>query len=444
MLTQSSYDNPFDGLLGLDNPFTESPLVPQPKRTKKFLMPLESIPEFAGTQDDMIQPADFLKVIKRSFVANGMTTSNQKLELFELYLKSDSPAEAWYNDKSTPKKTWAELEAEFRVKFPNIIKATKTKVEIERELAELKIKMEELGKTEKYRGEEVYTHVIFAEKILDLAKQAKMEESTSGLWNVRDNLPETLREKIPEDQGSWREFTQAIKKIDMGHIRDGVRKHNEKTNHDAQINANLKLLNQRTAGAAFGNINSPTREIRTQLASTTIAQQPPSRAAPINPFNSSAGGGGNLFTRPARLPATEAEKTTIRASIALYVIQPETPEGEAAYFEQLRAWRRINGDGPVSKNTGFPLRPGGAPPGSGECYACGRTGHRRVDCQLSSTKRIPLLEANFRAICGSILGQPQRRTAQINYVATSEEDEFAWLNATTSSQQGNGEGPSAL
>jgi hypothetical protein len=371
-----------------------------------------------------------------------MTNSDQKLEFFELYLKSDSPAETWYNDKNTPKKTWAELEAEFRVKFPNIVKATKTKVEIERELEQLQIKIEDLGKTEKYRGEEVYTHVIFAEKILDLAKQAKMEESTSGLWKVRDNLPETLRERISEDQGSWREFAQAIKKVDMGHIRDGVRKHNETTNQSNQVNANLKLLNQRTAGIPFANVNSPTREIRTQLASTTIAQQPPNRAAPNNPFNSSGGGGGNLFNvRPARPPVTEAEKITIRASIALYSIQPETPEGEAAYFEQLRAWRRINGDGPASKTTGFPLRPGGAPPGSGECYGCGKTGHRRMDCQASSAKRIPLLEANFRAICGSILG---RRTVQVNYVTTSEGDEFAWLNATTSSQQGNGEGPSAL
>ena len=163
-------------------------------------MPLEGIPEFAGTQNDTIQPTDFLKVIKRSFVANGMTTSDQKLELFELYLKSDSPAEAWFNDNRTPKKTWVEFEAEFRAKFPNIVKATKTKVEIERELEQLKMGMEELGKTEKYRGEEVYTHIILAEKILDLAKQAKIEESTSGLWKVRDNLPETLSVK-GEDTG---------------------------------------------------------------------------------------------------------------------------------------------------------------------------------------------------------------------------------------------------
>ena len=30
--------------------------------------------------------------------------------------------------------------------------------------------MEDLGTMEKYRGEDVYTHVVFTEKILDLAK----------------------------------------------------------------------------------------------------------------------------------------------------------------------------------------------------------------------------------------------------------------------------------
>lgn len=407
-------------------------------------MQLENIPEFSGTQDDKTQPLDFLKSVKRSFLASNATTDDQKIGLFELYLKSDSPAEEWFSDGNTPKKTWVELEKEFKVRFPNVKKATKTAHELERELGALRITTEELGKTEKYKGEDVHTHMIFAEKLLDLAKRAKIESSTSGLWNVRDELPEVLREKIPENQTSWTAFAQAIKDVEMGHIREGVRKYKEKAANDAQVKADINFLKQRTANAAIGNINSPTKAIRTQLATTTITQQPTERTTQGDPFGS-LGGGGNLFnTRAPRPPATEAEKAILRSSLTLYPIQPETPEGTTAYLDQLRAWRNSNGDNQVSKSTGFPLRPGGAPPGSGECYNCGRTGHRRMDCQATGTKKIPQLEANFRAICGSILGQPNRRTAQINYVTTSSNDEFAWLNTGSNEFQGNGEGPSAL
>ena len=351
----------------------------------------ENIPEFSGTQEDKTQPSDFLKALKRSFLANGTTTDESKIGLFELFLKSDSPAEEWYNEITTAKKTWAELEKGFKTRFPNVKKATKSAPELERELGAMRIKTEELGKTEKYKGEDVHTHMVFAEKILDLAKRAKIEETTSGLWNVRDELPEILREKIPEDQTSWTAFAQAIKDVDMGHIREGVRKYKEKAASDAQMKADIIYLKQR---AAAGDPNSPTKAIRTQLASTTITQQPANSSNQSNVFSGSSGGGGNLFStnqRPPRPPATEAEKATLRASLMRYPMQ----DSEVAYLDQLRAWRQANGDNPVSKTTGFPLRPGGAPPGSGECYNCGQTGHRRVDCQVVGIKRIPTMEATF-------------------------------------------------
>ena len=265
----------------------------------------ENIPEFSGTQEDNTQPTDFLKSIKRAFLSSGTTADSQKIDLLELYLKSDSPAEEWFNDPATPKKTWAELEKEFKARFPNVKKATKLAHELERELGTIRITTEELGKTEKYRGEDVHTHIIFAQKILDLAKRAKIEASTSGLWNVRDELPEVLREKIPENQASWTAFVQAIKDVDMGHIREGVRKYKDKSASDAQVKADINLLKQRMANATAGNIvNSPTKAIRNQLASTVITQQPTGHAtAQGDMFGSPGGGGGNLFNaKPATPP----------------------------------------------------------------------------------------------------------------------------------------------
>lgn len=99
---------------------------------------------------------------------------------------------------------------------------------LDRELGMMRIAIEELGKTEMFRGEDVYTHMVFAEKILDPAKQARVKASTSGLWNVQDELPEILHGKIPENQTSWTAFAQAIKDVNMGHIQEEVREYKVK------------------------------------------------------------------------------------------------------------------------------------------------------------------------------------------------------------------------
>jgi hypothetical protein len=323
-------------------PPADTPTPPSPKiePVQHRNMQLENIPEFTGMQEDTTQPLDFLKLVKRSFLTHGAATNKQKIDLFGLYLKMDSPAEDWYNDAKTLKKTWLELDKEFKARFPNIKKATKMTPELERELGAMRLMMEELGKTKKYRGEEVHTHMIFTEKILDLAKQAKVEKTTSGLWSVQDELPEVLRERIPEVQANWIASVQAIKGVDMGHIYEGVRKYKEKAAHNAKVNANINFLKQCTANATIGSLNSPTKVIRTQLMGTTISQQTTSYPAQQDLFGSIGGSRGNLFNAcPPRPPATEAEKMTIRATLALYPMQPETPESEAAYLDQLQAWQ---------------------------------------------------------------------------------------------------------
>lgn len=113
-------------------------------------------------QEEKTQPLDFLKAIKRSFLASGTTTDDQKIGLFKLYLKSNSPAENWYNQAKTPKKVWAELEQEFKIRFPNTKNAMKMAPELEQELGSMRITTEELGKTEKYR-EDIYTHGLCGE-----------------------------------------------------------------------------------------------------------------------------------------------------------------------------------------------------------------------------------------------------------------------------------------
>ena len=115
------------------------------------------------------------------------------------------------------------------------------------------------------------------------------------------------------------------------------------------------------------------------------------------------------------------------------------------YLEQLKDWRAtFPGIAKPTEHTGFPLRLGGAPAGSAECYKCGKTGHICPECNATPEQLIPPLEGSFRAICGAVLGHPTRNAISINLVDDAEADEFAWVFSTATLQglQGNGEGPS--
>ena len=96
--SEFSVIDPFCSDLPIQPSNSPTPPSPKPQTSPLRIMQLESIPEFSGTHEDKTQPTDFLKAIKRAFLASGSTTDDQKVGLFELYLKSDSPAEEWYNE----------------------------------------------------------------------------------------------------------------------------------------------------------------------------------------------------------------------------------------------------------------------------------------------------------------------------------------------------------
>lgn len=76
---------------------------------------------------------------------------------------------------------WPEFKLAFFTKFPTMDKAKKTAVELERELAGLKLRVEDLGKKEKYRGQEVWLHITFMANALNLAQKAKIDMGMSSL-----------------------------------------------------------------------------------------------------------------------------------------------------------------------------------------------------------------------------------------------------------------------
>jgi len=81
-----------------------------------------------------------MKVYRWAAVNNSnMNTDEAKITNFQNYLESDSLVEDWYEDKGKVFTKWPDFELAFFTQFPMMDKAKKTPVELERELAGLKL-----------------------------------------------------------------------------------------------------------------------------------------------------------------------------------------------------------------------------------------------------------------------------------------------------------------
>ena len=301
------------------------------------------------------------------------------------------------------------IEATFLEPFPPVVKAKKMETKLERELCELQLKVEQLGKMEKYQGEDVWSHVAFTEKALSLAKQAKISTGSNSIWKVCNELPEIIRQKVKELYANWNEFCGAIKGVEMSHIRDGVRKYRKEKVEKEKVEAAIAGLHRTqqqqqccppppsaplspTSNASNAMQSRSIGNTRSALATTMNTTQP-AATTNTNPFTNPVGGQGNLFCQPLP-PVTSADCDTLRQSLTYYPLQPNTQEGNRVWVDQVWEWRAKHREGPVTVTTGFPLHPGGAPPGSGECFGCGHIGHHR-DSGLCNTEAINPRECTF-------------------------------------------------
>ena len=247
----------------------------------------EVVNPFHGDKDDE-SPEDFWRAFYRRM---GDKSDDSKKAQFPYYLQADSVADEWFADlPDAKKKSWADIEVAFKKRWPRKKQTKKSDDEYEDEILGRKLKTEDLGKKEKVAGRDVYTHIAWADKRATTVKSAKLEKTTTYVRQVRKELPNILREKVGTVHADWSSFLQAVRDVDLDHIRDGMELLNKELEEKKALNQRLRMLESVS--------RSPTAPLRQQLSAVTIASQPPAPTATVisDPFAISGGGQGNLNT----------------------------------------------------------------------------------------------------------------------------------------------------
>ncbi|KAF5381271.1 hypothetical protein D9615_008370 [Tricholomella constricta] len=421
-------------------------------------MPANVEPFWGDRPDESGQ--DFFRSFNR---AMGDKTDEVKRKLFVNYLHADGEADEWYAAlPANVRSDWALIEQEFHTRWPRATVARKTAMEYEEEILALKLKEESVGLKETVAGREVYTHIAWADRMGVLVTRAGHMAGATYIGLVRRNLPGLIRDKVVGTPAHWGAFLAAVCAVDIDLIRESAAELRRERERQKRIDERMRMLE---------TMNSPTRAIRTQLAHTSItAATSGTRQSSTNdgnPFLGRGGGQGSLsygITTPAtggggmvrsgggtgarvpRPPPTEADRAALRARLAEMIHHPNTDAGRTAHQAQQRAWiERHGAETKVTELTPYPLRPGTLPVNSNECFGCGLTGHIAPRCTLLVERRLNIREADWRAICRSVLRTPF--ATPVRYVVIDDYGGVATVEPTAyieeiDESQGNGEGPS--
>ena len=406
----------------------------------------EHVNPFHGDKEDE-NPEDFLRSFFRRM---GSSDKAARKDQFRNFLQADSAADEWYEELAdAERKDWDTIETAFRKRWPRKKAVRKTTEEYEEEITGLKLKMEDLGKKEKTAGREVYSHIVWADKMLTVVRGAKLETTTTYIGHVRKELPKLLREKVGAGHTDWTAFLQAVRDVDVDHIRDGVDIWKKEQEEQNALKKRIQQLEKLTA--------SPTAPLRQQMSTFSIGNPSPNPTGPPqhattpqgNPFTSTTGGRGNLLyppqTRPPqqnstpRPPPTQADRDALQLRLQKYPHHPDSEAGRQAHRAQQADWAKTHGlNAFVTESTPYPLRPGTLPVGSGECFTCGFTGHmgRRDGSTCDGNRALHPHEQTWRAICSRILRQT-RAAANIQLVTVDD------YGTTWQEVEGKEEGPSS-
>ncbi|KIJ22810.1 hypothetical protein M422DRAFT_786339 [Sphaerobolus stellatus SS14] len=375
---------------------------------------------FWGDNRDDEDPTVWMQKLHSRAVQSGWD-DNKRLEVFESLLLPGTTAETWWQELPEEAKTkWNSLRKEFRERWPPLPNVEDSEKQKKEKLETMTLDNDKLLTKTKYRGQEVYSHIEFAEKAYRLGTEIG-DKKGFLISNVQKRLPQAIQNIIEnKDTSTWAEFRQAMISISIEKLKSEMeRVQKEKALYDdVRALKDIREASQTpTPQKLFGRFQSP--------APTTPRVGPPSTpvtyTSPGNPFlatptTPTTPRNPPFGYSPQRTPHTPSPQPRI-TTIVSRVFQ-DTQEGRIAYEKAMTEWlRQVGPHGRSTAANPIPLTPGTAATGSNECYACGLiVNHTAQNC--TTERRVPDAERSWRSYCGYLANPPQRRGWQIPQTPT--------------------------
>ena len=376
---------------------------------------------FHGDGREGENPQDFLNKVERGF--DGRVLSERdKVNRCKLWLKSGSEAKEWFmslgNDDWS---SWSQFVLAFELRWPEEVITRKTMAERQGLLMAELLQESDVGVRTKIDGTEELRHVRWAQWVRTLAL-AVPDKSGLLISAVRAQMPTVLKDKVNNTYTTWEAFTSAVCDISLLDIEEAKRKESRLRTIELTLqNSTSSLL------SSFGRLN-----LSPPASNSAPVVPPPTPKSFAHHFPPAPGPPSpNLFLPPAaKTPRavfrSDAERL-VDAHRNRLPHHPATADGLLKYKAQVITWTTGNPSGKPNEYHPYPLTPGTAPVGSGECRKCGMLGHRGDSDP--STNLVPELEMIWRRIAGGIHSRANTAgtAAPVQMVGMADAQVLSWL-----------------
>ena len=436
-------------------------------------------------------PTTWMQNLNTRKVANDWT-DDKAVSIFESILAEDKKAYKWWHkdlktmEPTMDRKDWAAVRRAFKERWLPLPEPEEDLESKREELEQMRLTDRDLGTKVTYQGQELYSHVAFANQATRLANEIG-DTNAFLLPSIRNQLPEAIKNMLKSTgkrPKTWEEFRKVMTTIPLSDLREEAAEIAKRDNFYMEVAA----LRARTSGLTPAMVRStvqprpmltPTPN-RLPVPQTILADMPPPRYpnppltpriptqnrfppngnpqnSPTNPFQTTPNTNRAPFASPTigtdTTPTGRAKESAGDpfANWDRRSPYPRTTEGKAAYETAIQAWWNRNGfNARATAADLIPLTPGTARTGTRDCYSCGRNDrgdarfpHSSEDCTI--TPKIPAQERSWRAFCGN-QARAATITDQQNQGSIQQIEEYETHQeqaGPTNLNQGNGEEPTA-
>ncbi|CAK5284010.1 unnamed protein product [Mycena citricolor] len=374
-------------------------------------MPQTEIVPYSGRRDgsDMLI-TDFIRAVRKHIAHHQYATTADQIDVVNLYLKPDSPAEEHMLALLANSPARASLDAylaELKANFPGVQAMKRSKGELEAELLRSKITLAELAEGTVTRGGvRLSVQDDYANRVEDLAIEAIVQGQIGGFHLWLENQPAVLQAALTPAPATWTDVAAAIRGVPASEVNRATDAHRANAALQQQVDQlSRSMQTMRIAPVAprtqttFPAASRPSANPPASIAPNIQAQRGTPPTATQNPRPDLPQFGRDYVP-------TQDELTHIRAAreLVVSIAQPDTEQGRATYAQQKAQWLHDTQNERATRTLrlwekGHPLSPGTLIPGSRECWRCGMARHDG-DC---TAPYITGDECRFRFLCHSWL-----------------------------------------